>query len=251
MTNNNLNATQRFKINIDTKLWDEAIDDHSSNKQKLYQTIRSAQAQMLWRMAKSEIILSYESIKKNDKNSHKYYVLEALQHSKMALDLDPNSTDCIKWFCICADRATAFVSSNERIELQIQIKENLDRAKTLKPYDFMLYFIHGRWSYEVSGLSVVKQNNASVYFRTPLESTYSDALIAFDMADCLKTKWKINYLWIAKVLIAQELFHEALVKINKGLEFKTLTGEDFFAHKELTKLQNLYKKELKHFKIFY
>jgi len=246
-----LNAKRRLKINIDAELWDQAIDDHSSDKDKLYQIIRSAQAQVLWRMAKSEIILSYESIKKDDENGQKYYILEALQHSKMALDLDPNSVDCIKWFCICAGRATALVSNNERIELQIQIKENLDRARALKPNDSMLYFIYGRWSYDVSGLSAAERDYASVYFRTPLESSYSEALIAFDRADGPKPKWKINYLWVAKVLIAQKLFSEALVKIEKALDFETLTEEDFFAQQELIELQNQYKKELKNVEIFY
>jgi tetratricopeptide (TPR) repeat protein len=232
------------EIRADFEQWDNSVDNHTSDKEQLYEIIKSINAKALCRLAVCELVLSYASIKVNDDKNEKQYVLEALQHTKMALELDPNSFECMKWFCASAGKATHLVSSNERIRLGILIKVCSDKAFALEPNDSMLYFITGRWCYEISGLSAVERNYASVFFNTTLKSSYSDALVALKRADELKPKWKINYLWIAKVLIAQKNYCEASVKIKEALSFENLTEEDFVAHKELTELQNQHKKQL-------
>ncbi len=109
-------------------------------------------SETLWRLAKIELILSYISINKKDKENDKKYVLEALKHSKEAVDLSPESIDCLKWYCAAAGRATSFVDTKERIRLGHQLKESLEKALSLSPKDHLLHHIHGRWCFEVSGL---------------------------------------------------------------------------------------------------
>ncbi len=90
-------------------------------------------------------------------------MLEALKYSKEALELDPQSINCLKWYCAAAGRATSFVDTKERIRLGHQLKESLDKAISMSPKDHLLHYIHDRWCYEVSGLTAVERALAPLF----------------------------------------------------------------------------------------
>jgi hypothetical protein len=226
--------------NQEFEKWDKEIDNISANKSELFLEIskKEKNSETLWRLAKVELILSYISINKKDKENDKKYVLDALKHSKEAVDLSPESINCLKWYCAAAGRATSFVDTKERIRLGHQLKESLDKALSLSPKDYLLHYIHGRWCFEVSGLTVVERTLAPLFFGKLPESTYEDALRAFNQANTLKSDWKMNLFWQAKALIAKKAKQDAKEIVNFALGLENLNEEDSVAHKELINLKN-------------
>ncbi len=100
----------------------------------------------------------------------------------------------------------------------------------------------GRWCYEVAGLTWVEKKIAATFFDAPPESTYDDALEAIMRADKLKHNYKSNQLWIAKVLIAQKKYKEAMVWIDEAIKLETVSEDDCVCQLELQELQKKYSK---------
>jgi len=154
------------------------------------------------------------------------------------------------------------VGTKERIQYGHEFKKHSDIAVDIEPNDMLMHHMYGRfasnishksiqiknflmigrWCYEVAGLTWVEKKIAATFFDAPPESTYDDALEALMKADKLKHNYKSNQLWIAKVLIAQKKYKEAMVWIDEAIKLETVSEDDCVCQLELQELQKKYSK---------
>ena len=80
-------------------------------------------------------------------------------------------------------------------------QEHIDTAISLNPSDPTLYYLRGRWEYEVAGLSWLEKKAAAALYATPPESTFDEALGDFMQVESLNGggTWKVNLMMIGKV----------------------------------------------------
>lgn len=228
--------------------WDKELEDFDvANKSKLYDEFKEILSKdgnnydVLWRMSKVCLILSAAA--ENDKNDglNKKLSEEALSHSSRAVRLEPNKVKGQKWLCASLGKMTKFVGIKQKIKYGQQFKEHIDIAIKLDPNDYLLHFMLGRFSYELSSLSWLERRIASALFGRVPASSYEDALTAFIQCDRLKPQWKDNYLWIAKTLIQLKRKPEAKEWINNGLALISVNLLDQMAHRQLIKLKTQHK----------
>lgn len=80
------------------------------------------------------------------------------------------------------------------------MQEHIDTAISLSPSNANLFYLRGRWSYEVAGLSWLEKKAAAALYATPPEATFAEALEDFMRAKSLcEAPWKANILMVAKV----------------------------------------------------
>jgi hypothetical protein len=89
----------------------------------------------------------------------------------------------------------------------------------------------------VSSLSLIERQIAKALYGKIPTSSFDEALKAFLRSDELKPKWKDNYLWIAKVLIAMKKKTEAKQWIDNGLALSVNNMSDECAQIQLNKLK--------------
>jgi hypothetical protein len=230
-------------MTIDFEKWDKEIDNNSNeDKIGLYQSMKNQlnegdNSQVLWRLAKACMYLSKGAEKLNNKKREKDLCLEALAYSEKACKLDHNNKECHKWYCAAAGKLTSFVSDKEKIKYGFAFKEHSDIALKLDPNDFLMHFMFGRWSFEVSSLSWIERQIAKALYGKIPTSSFDEALKAFLRSNELKPKWKDNYLWIAKVLIAMKKKTEAKQWIDNGLALSVNNISDECAQIQLNKLK--------------
>jgi tetratricopeptide (TPR) repeat protein len=228
---------------FDFNNWDKEMDNNSiDNKISLYQEMRTQlkdgnDSQVLWRLAKACIFLSRGAEKLNDKRLEKDLCLEALGYSEKACKLDSNNKNCHKWYCAAVGKMTKFVCNREKIKFGYSFKQHSDIALRLDPNDFLIHFMSGRWSFEVSSLSWIQRKLAKALYGKIPTSSFDKALKAFLRSNELKPKWKDNYLWIAKVLIAMKKKTEAKQWIENGLALSVNNISDECAQIQLNKLK--------------
>jgi len=134
------------------------------------------------------------------------------------------------------------VGTKERIQFGHEFKKHSDIAVAIEPNDMLMHHMYGRWCYEVAGLTWVEKKIAATFFGTPPESTYAEAMEALMKADQLNHKWKSNQLWVAKVLIAEKKYPDAMKWIDEAVQLESVTEEDHVTHEELLELQKKYSK---------
>lgn len=80
------------------------------------------------------------------------------------------------------------------------MQEHIDTAISISPDNANLFYLRGRWSYEVAGLSWLEKKAAAALYATPPEATFVEALEDFMRVESLcEAAWKANLLMVAKV----------------------------------------------------
>ena len=80
------------------------------------------------------------------------------------------------------------------------MQEHIDTAISLSPNNANLFYLRGRWAYEVAGLSWLEKKAASALYATPPEATFVEALEDFMRVENLcEAPWKANLMMVAKV----------------------------------------------------
>ncbi len=80
------------------------------------------------------------------------------------------------------------------------MQTHIDTAITFNPDDPNLYYLRGRWAYEVAGLSWLEKKAAAALYATPPDATFAESLEDFNKVEDLNPGvWKANILMIAKV----------------------------------------------------
>ncbi|XP_061480720.1 regulator of microtubule dynamics protein 2 isoform X2 [Rhineura floridana] len=150
----------------------------------------------LWRLARAYgdmfVITTEAEEKKN-------YASEGKLVGENAITLDPLSAESHQWFAMMCGYMSQFESIQNKIRNGYLFKEHLDKAIVLKPQDPFLYYLTGRWCYEVAQLSWIEKKVAAALFGTPPASTIDEALQNFLKAEEIHPGYsKYNYVYLAK-----------------------------------------------------
>lgn len=83
----------------------------------------------------------------------------------------------------------------------IASQEHIDTAISLNPSGPNLFYLRGRWEYEVAALSWLEKKAAAALYATPPDATFNEALEDFMRVESLNGGgvWKANLMMVAKV----------------------------------------------------
>nr|XP_056709129.1 regulator of microtubule dynamics protein 2 [Euleptes europaea] len=191
-------------------------------------------AGFLWRLARAygdmfELTTDVEE-KKN-------YASEGKCRAENAIHLDSSSAESHQWFAVMCGYLSQFESIQNKIKNGYLFKEHLDRAIHLKPRDPFLYYLTGRWCYEVAQLSWIEKKVATALFGTPPTSTIHEALQNFLKAEEIHPGYsKYNYVYLAKCYKELGQRTDALKCCDSALSVLSATKEDKEAEKDLEAL---------------
>lgn len=73
----------------------------------------------------------------------------ATNYGKKALNLDDSNYNAHKWYGISLGASTDYVSTKEKILIGSRFQKHIETALSLKPEDYSLYHLLGRFKYEV------------------------------------------------------------------------------------------------------
>ncbi|XP_034964163.2 regulator of microtubule dynamics protein 2 isoform X2 [Zootoca vivipara] len=130
----------------------------------------------LWRLARAYGDMFAITTEAEEK---KNYASKGKLVSENAVNLDPSSAESHQWFAMMCGYMSQFESVQNKIRNGYLFKEHLDKAIELKPQDPLLYYLTGRWCYEVAQLSWIEKKVAAALFGTPPTSTIHEALQNF------------------------------------------------------------------------
>ncbi|XP_054832706.1 regulator of microtubule dynamics protein 2 [Eublepharis macularius] len=191
-------------------------------------------AGFLWRLARAygdmfELTTNVEE-KKN-------YASEGKLRGENAVSLDSSSAESHQWFAVMCGYLSQFESIQNKIKNGYLFKEHLDKAIELKPRDPFLYYLLGRWCYEVAQLSWIEKKVATALFGTPPTSTIHEALQNFLKAEEIHPGYsKYNYVYLAKCYKELGQSTNALKCCDSALSILSVTKEDKEAEKDLEAL---------------
>ncbi|XP_059486709.1 regulator of microtubule dynamics protein 1-like [Neocloeon triangulifer] len=193
---------------------------------------------LLWRISKAcHFMSSIQADKKKD------FIFEGLEYAKQALALDDTNADCHKWYAITLGSSGDFLPIKEKIGNGFVFKTHVDKAISLRPTDFSLYHLLGRFEFEVANLSWLERSVASSLFQAPPSGTFDSALQHFLKADELRGEsnpWKENKLFIAKCHIQLNNLAEAVRWLDSATAVSNTSAEDVESDKEIHGLLTKY-----------
>ncbi|XP_042334100.1 regulator of microtubule dynamics protein 2 isoform X3 [Sceloporus undulatus] len=141
-------------------------------------------AGFLWRLARAYGDMFMLT---TDAEEKKNYASEGKLVAENAISLDSSVAESHQWFAMMCGYMSQFESIQNKIKNGYLFKEHLDKAKELKPQDPFLYYLTGRWCYEVAQLSWIEKKVAAALFGTPPTSTIHEALQNFLKQSATKT----------------------------------------------------------------
>eukprot|EP01135_Chromosphaera_perkinsii_P002322 Nk52_evm108s221 gene=Nk52_evmTU108s221 len=175
----------------------------------------------LWRQARCYFDL-HENVDK-DAKSKEAHVDKGLEIVTKAVELDDKSAGAHKWFAILTSSKGDFLGTKEKIKSAFVIKEHAEKAAELDSTDGAAEHLLGRWCYDVSNIGWATRQAAKVFFATPPESTFEEALDHFLKADKLVEAFKRNAVYVGhtyynmkKYKDAKEWFEKAMAMPNKS-----------------------------------
>ncbi|XP_063161672.1 regulator of microtubule dynamics protein 2 isoform X1 [Candoia aspera] len=172
-----------------------------------------------------------------DADEKKNYAAEGKLVGENAINLDPSSAESHQWFAVMCGYLSQFETIQNKIRNGYLFKEHLDKAVALKPQDPLLYYLTGRWCYEVAQLSWIEKKVAAALFGTPPTSTIHEALQNFLKAEEIHPGYsKYNYVYLAKCYKDLGQRSNALRCCETALSILPVTNEDQEAEKILETL---------------
>ncbi|KAM3853497.1 regulator of microtubule dynamics protein 2 isoform 1-T1 [Vipera latastei] len=199
----------------------------------------------LWRLARAygdmfELTTDAEE-KKNYAAEDVQYIFPLRMEGKLvgenAVNLDPSSAESHQWFAMMCGYMSQFETIQNKIRNGYLFKEHLDKAIALKPQDPLLYYLTGRWCYEVAQLSWIEKKVAAALFGIPPTSTIHEALQNFLKAEELHPRYsKSNYVYLVKCYKDLGQRSNALRCCETALSILPVTKEDQEAEKVLETL---------------
>nr|XP_020658475.1 regulator of microtubule dynamics protein 2 isoform X1 [Pogona vitticeps]XP_020658476.1 regulator of microtubule dynamics protein 2 isoform X1 [Pogona vitticeps]XP_020658477.1 regulator of microtubule dynamics protein 2 isoform X1 [Pogona vitticeps]XP_020658478.1 regulator of microtubule dynamics protein 2 isoform X1 [Pogona vitticeps] len=185
----------------------------------------------LWRLARAYGDMFSVA---TDAEEKKNYASEGKLVAGNAISLDSSIAESHQWFAVMCGYMSQFESIQNKIKNGYLFKEHLDKAIELKPQDPFLYYLTGRWCYEVAQLSWIEKKVAAALFGTPPTSTIHEALQNFLKAEEIHPGYsKQNYVYMAKCYKDLGQRTNALQCCESALSLLSVTKEDQEAEKEL------------------
>lgn len=198
----------------------------------------SDSVQLLWRLSRVLVHLSIHCQQQGRVEEEKRLLVEAAGHAQKALELDGSAWQGHQWYAIALGSQIKYEGTQRKITAGNEYKEHIDAAISLNSNEPNLFYLRGRWSYEVASLSWLERKAATALYATPPNSTFDEALEDFVRVESLgrERAWKANLLCIAKCHFKLGDSATAMDWLRKSLLLEAVTSEDKTAHKEATQL---------------
>lgn len=189
-----------------------------------------------WRLARAYCDMEELSKIESEKTS---YLEQGKEVAKAGLDLDDSCGECHKWYAVICGRQANHESIQNRIKSGYAFKEHIEKAIELQPDDPSLYYLLGRWCYEVSQLNWIERRAAATFYGTPPTATIDEALKNFLKADELSPGYsKSNSFYVAKCYKDLGNNTIALNWLNFASELSIKSKDDLEAQNSLEEMQN-------------
>ncbi|XP_044310029.1 regulator of microtubule dynamics protein 2 isoform X1 [Varanus komodoensis] len=207
----------------------ESFDLLLQNKEKYRNCVG-----FLWRLARAYGDMFTITANAEEKKTYAY---EGKLVGENALNLDSSNAESHQWFAILCGYVSQFENTQNKIRNGYLFKEHLDKAIELKPQDPFLYYLSGRWCYEVAQLSWIEKKIAAALFGAPPTSTVHEALQNFLKAEEIHPGYsKHNYVYLAKCYKELGQRSNALRCCETALSILSVTKEDKEAEEDLQTL---------------
>ncbi|NWV55819.1 RMD3 protein, partial [Daphoenositta chrysoptera] len=194
----------------------------------------AGQREFLWRLARARSDM-WELTE--DAAERRSYATEGKEDLELALQKWDQSAECHQWFAILCGQVSEHESIPKRIQAGYVFKEHIDKAIALKPQDPQLYYLLGRWCYQVAHLGWLEKRTASALFEAPPTATVQDALQNFLRVEELSPGFsKAGRVYIAKCYRDLGNTLAAVLWMNRALELPGNTKEDAESEKELEEM---------------
>ncbi|NXU64156.1 RMD3 protein, partial [Horornis vulcanius] len=156
----------------------------------------AGQQEFLWRLARAHSDM-WELTE--DADERRSYATGGKEELELALQKWDQSAECHQWFAILCGQVSEYESIPKRIQAGYVFKEHIDKAIALKPQDPQLYYLLGRWCYQVAHLGWLEKRTVSALFEVPPTATVQDALQNFLRVEELSPGFsKAGRVYIAK-----------------------------------------------------
>ncbi|NWY70388.1 RMD3 protein, partial [Erithacus rubecula] len=158
--------------------------------------VYAGQREFLWRLARAHCDM-WELTE--DADERRSYATGGKEELELALQKWDQSAECHQWFAILCGQESEKESIPKRIQAGYVFKEHIDKAIALKPQDPQLYYLLGKWCYEVAHLGWLEKRTVSALFEEPPTATVQDALQNFLRVEELSPGFsKAGRVYIAK-----------------------------------------------------
>ncbi|XP_067895754.1 regulator of microtubule dynamics protein 3-like isoform X2 [Heterodontus francisci] len=138
-----------------------------------------------WRLARAYCDVLEIS---KDEMEKKALLDKGKEAAETGLQQDNSSAECHKWYAVLCGRQADNETIQNRIKAGYTFKEHIEKAIELKQNDASLYYLLGRWCYEVAQLGWIERKAASTFYGTPPSSTVDEALKNFLREFIIKLK---------------------------------------------------------------
>ncbi|NWR95729.1 RMD3 protein, partial [Furnarius figulus] len=156
----------------------------------------TGQREFLWRLARAHSDMWELTEDEEEKQS---YACEGKRELELASQKWDQSAECHQWFAILCGQQAEHESIPKRVQAGCVFKEHIDKAIQLKPEDPQLYYLLGKWCYQVAHLGWLEKKTVSALFETPPSATVQDALQNFLRVEELSPGFsKAGRVYIAK-----------------------------------------------------
>ncbi|XP_036240306.1 LOW QUALITY PROTEIN: regulator of microtubule dynamics protein 3 [Molothrus ater] len=199
----------------------------------------AGQREFLWRLARAHCDM-WELTE--DKDERRSYATGGKEELELALQNWDQSAECHQWFAILCGQVSEQESISKRIQAGYVFKEHIDKAIALKPQDPQLYYLLGRWCYQVAHLGWLEKRTVSALFEAPLTATVQDALQNFLRVEELSPGFsKAGRVYIAKCYRDLGNASQAVLWMDLAAELPGYTKEDAESEKELEEMRSVCK----------
>ncbi|XP_029821582.1 regulator of microtubule dynamics protein 3 [Manacus vitellinus] len=163
---------------------------------------------------------------------------EGKKELELALQKWDQSAECHQWFAILCGQLSERESIPKRIQAGCVFKEHIDKAIELKPEDPQLYYLMGRWCYQVAHLGWLEKKTVSALFEAPPTATVQDALQNFLRVEELSPGFsKAGRVYIAKCYRDLGNSTAAALWMSLASELPVSTKEDAESERELEEMR--------------
>ncbi len=150
-------------------------------------------AGVLWRMARTRADVADRT---ESEERRKALFLQSLEESRMAVELDPESSEAVLTKAIAAGRAGMVSGTRQQVELSRQVKELADRAIELDESNDLAYHVRGRWHFEVAGLGFFARNAVRIVYGglpgASMEQAKADYRRAIELEDRVVHRYELG-----------------------------------------------------------
>ncbi|XP_015485836.2 regulator of microtubule dynamics protein 3 isoform X1 [Parus major] len=198
----------------------------------------AGQQEFLWRLARAHSDM-WELTE--DAEERRSYASGGKEELELAWQKWDQSAECHQWFAILCGQVSEYESIPKRIQAGYVFKEHIDKAIALKPQDPQLYYLLGRWCYQVAHLGWLEKRTVSALFEAPPTATVQDALQNFLRVEELSPGFsKAGRVYIAKCYKDLGNASAAVLWMDLASELQGNTKEDVESQRELEEMRSVW-----------